>query len=53
MKYLISRVWVVFGEIVHEIFDFQGVGLVVCGDDEGSLWLYNLPTMVQVGNLLQ
>ena len=28
----------------------QGVGLVVCGDDKGSLWLYNIPTMVQVSN---
>ena len=28
----------------------QGVGLVVCGDDKGSLWLYNMPTMVQVSN---
>ena len=27
---------------------FQGVGLVVCGDDKGSLWLYNMPTMIQV-----
>lgn len=25
----------------------QGVGLVVCGDDKGSLWLYNLPEMVK------
>lgn len=25
----------------------KGKGLVVCGDDKGSLWLYNLPTMVQ------
>ena len=24
----------------------KGVGLVVCGDDKGSLWLYNCPTMV-------
>merc|ERR1712010_439939 len=25
----------------------KGVGLVVCGDDKGSLWLYNMPTMIQ------
>jgi len=25
----------------------KGVGLVVCGDDKGSLWLYNMPSMVQ------
>lgn len=25
----------------------KGVGLVVCGDDKGSLWLYNLPDMVR------
>ena len=24
----------------------KGVGLVVCGDDKGSLWLYNCPHMV-------
>ena len=24
----------------------KGVGLVVCGDDKGSLWLYNCPNMV-------
>ena len=24
----------------------KGVGLVVCGDDKGSLWLYNCPSMV-------
>ena len=24
----------------------QGKGLVVCGDDKGSLWLYNLQNMV-------
>jgi len=25
----------------------KGVGLVVCGDDKGSLWLYNMPSMIQ------
>jgi len=25
----------------------KGKGLVVCGDDKGSLWLYNLPQMVK------
>ena len=25
----------------------QGVGLVVCGDDKGTIWLYNMPTMGQ------
>ena len=25
----------------------QGKGLVVCGDDKGSLWLYNLPSLAQ------
>ena len=25
----------------------QGVGLVVCGDDKGPLWLYHLPAMAQ------
>ena len=30
----------------------KGVGLVVCGDDKGSLWLYNMPTMVQVSPAL-
>ena len=29
------------------IFDVQGKGVVVCGDDKGSLWLYNLPGMVK------
>ena len=24
----------------------KGIGLVVCGDDKGSLWLYNCPGMV-------
>ena len=23
----------------------KGMGLVVCGDDKGSLWLYNMPQM--------
>ena len=37
--------------VPKEIFyhNFQGVGLVVCGDDKGIIWLYNMPTMVQVG----
>jgi len=25
----------------------KGKGLVVCGDDKGSLWLYNLPSLAQ------
>jgi len=25
----------------------KGVGLVVCGDDKGSLWLYNMPGMAE------
>jgi hypothetical protein len=29
------------------LWNVQGVGLVVCGDDKGSLWLYNLPEMVK------
>ena len=38
-----------FGEVFVMYISFvQGVGLVVCGDDKGSLWLYNMPTMVQV-----
>lgn len=27
----------------------KGKGLVVCGDDKGSLWLYNLPTLTSAG----
>jgi len=27
----------------------KGKGLVVCGDDKGSLWLYNLPTLTTAG----
>lgn len=26
----------------------KGKGLIVCGDDKGSLWLYNMPTMVNL-----
>ena len=40
---------------IHEncIQFLQGVGLVVCGDDKGSLWLYNMPTMVQVLHIIK
>jgi len=27
----------------------KGKGLVVCGDDKGSLWLYNLPSLTTAG----
>ncbi len=31
--------------LANEIILKQGKGLVVCGDDKGSLWLYNVPTL--------
>ena len=33
--------------------DVKGVGLVVCGDDKGSLWLYNMPSMIKVNETIK
>jgi len=30
-------------QLLHEPWRHKGKGLIACGDDRGSLWLYNLP----------
>ena len=35
-------------KMLTEVHVLQGKGLIVCGDDKGSLWLYNMPSMVNV-----
>jgi hypothetical protein len=36
--------------VLRVTFALQGVGLVVCGDDKGSLCLYHLPAMAQASH---
>ena len=46
VKVLSTLQWLDTDNYFMNIGCFKGVGFVVCGDDQGSLWLYNTSTIV-------